>query len=163
MKKLGASLPASPPSALNTDGSSELETFLNKINSLLDSGKAQEALRLVVGRNSGSPVLQNARAVCLMRTGRPDEAVSALRAATIAGGTTSFRMDTPVLYELNLAIALAMSGNAIGTALDASVKSIDRNPDASWWMPHRMSPRAMSMLVSVALVLTMLRSLEKSL
>lgn len=87
---------------------------IDQIRRQLDAGQPDEALRLATARAGGSPDLQNARAVCLMRVGQPDAAVQVLRGLTLLNGGSWFRENIPEVYKRNLATALLLSGNVQG-------------------------------------------------
>lgn len=114
---MSTSKPASPQVSAKQDAARiEHSERLKKIAALLESGQPQAALDLVNSRNSSDPSLKNARAVCLMRLGNPDQAVRVLREITLANGGVWFRDNIPLEYKVNFATALAMTGNASGAA-----------------------------------------------
>jgi len=57
-----------------------------------------------------SPMVQNARAVCLMRLGRGDDAAQILRQLVMPAGCTWMRPDAPLIYKLNFATSLLLRG-----------------------------------------------------
>jgi hypothetical protein len=106
--------PDSPP-AKAAASTAELPDELQKIQKLLDSDRPEEALKIAVGRGSGGPLHANARAVCLMRLGRPEEAVKVLRPVAVEGGGVFLHTNAPLAAKINFATALALSGNPQGT------------------------------------------------
>jgi hypothetical protein len=93
-----------PLSHVITEGFSRARTLLNR-------GHASEALRVLNSQRYASPILDNARAVCLMRLGRADQALRILKPLVLINGASGFRNHVPSIYRINLATALAMSGD----------------------------------------------------
>ena len=104
--------PQAPPAQSNI--SRELRSHLDRLQQLLDQSRADEALKLATGRGSGSPLDVNARAVCLMRIGRPEEAVKILRNIVLEGSSPYLKASAPVVFKSNFVTALALSGNPVG-------------------------------------------------
>ncbi|MEW4486637.1 hypothetical protein AB1L42_01065 [Thalassoglobus sp. JC818] len=105
--------PAHVPSAQST---TQLPPELEKAQKLLDAGRAEEALKVVIGRSSGGPLAVNARAVCLMRLNQPAEAVKALRTIALESGGLLLKRNTSLAVKTNFATALALSGNVSGAS-----------------------------------------------
>ncbi|QDU40601.1 hypothetical protein Mal4_49590 [Maioricimonas rarisocia] len=99
---------------------------LQQIHDLLARQKNQEALTLASGSGTDGIPFRNARAVCLMRVGDPQQSVRVLRSLTVSGGVT-LRSDSPLECQINFATALAMSGNAQGAV--SILDSINRDND----------------------------------
>lgn len=93
---------------------SQLPDDLQKIQDLLEAGRPEDALKIAVGRGSGGPIHANARAVCLMRIGKTEEAVKTLRSVALEGGGVFLRAQAPLACKINFATALALSGNPGG-------------------------------------------------
>ena len=120
---MASSRPRGNPTAAQTDSpsqsaepqaSSELDRELRKIQSLLDTGSKDEALRLAARQASVAPPFVNARAVCLLHVGKPAEAVRVFRGIALDSSGLSLRADLPLTCKINFAVALAVSGNALG-------------------------------------------------
>lgn len=86
--------------------------LLARVAHLLDEGKPDAALTLLPA--GGSPWLQNARGVCLMRLGRPAPALDALRPLVFDHTGLAVRRDADPLHQVNFATALLLDGNADG-------------------------------------------------
>lgn len=89
-------------------------TVMNKVRSLLEAGKAEEAFDLLNARGFNDPDSRNARAVCLLRMGQPDLAVRALREICLTAGGMMLKPEVPTHYATNLAAALFTAGNVAG-------------------------------------------------
>lgn len=79
------------------------------IRELLNSGKPDQALQYIERNGQNNQPMLNARGVCLMRLGRVEAAVEALRDLTFHG-LVCIPSDTPPLYQANYATALLMKG-----------------------------------------------------
>jgi hypothetical protein len=95
--------PAWPPGAAD---------LLDRVDALLREGRPRAALDLVSG--AASPWLRNARGVCLMRLGRPHEAVEVLRDLVFEPAGFAVRADAHPAFQANYATALLLDGNADG-------------------------------------------------
>src|SRR3989339_2202845 len=80
---------------------------IDQIRKLLDQGNPHEALKFVDRLGLKTPIIENARGVCLMRLGKTEQAVSLLR-DIVFKGYVCIPSDTPALYQLNFAAALLM-------------------------------------------------------
>lgn len=100
---------------------------LRQIYDLLNCGKTEEALTLASKRGAAGIPIQNARAVCLMRLGDPEQAVRILRSLTVTGGV-NLRSDAPLECQINFATALAMSGNPLGAVRILDAINADDDP-----------------------------------
>ncbi len=58
---------------------------LQHIRELLDHDRSDEALNFITHSGNGSPEMENARGVCLLRLGRFDEAISVLQERHVSG------------------------------------------------------------------------------
>jgi hypothetical protein len=83
----------------------------SRARALLEKGHASDALRLLNSQRYASPIFDNARAVCLMRLGRPEQALQILKPLVLINGNGGFRSHIPDIYKINLATALAMTGD----------------------------------------------------
>ncbi|MBL8814789.1 MAG: hypothetical protein JNL58_02075 [Planctomyces sp.] len=88
--------------------------LLKKVEHLLELGRIEDALHIATSQSSGNPAQSNARAVCLMRLGKADEAVRVLRSVVIDQTGVLMRQDIPTAYKSNFAVALALAGNLSG-------------------------------------------------
>jgi hypothetical protein len=93
---------------------SELPAALRECQGLLAAGRAKEAFQVLNSRGLSGVQFQNARAVCLLRLNDPAAAVAALRTLVMEPGALAMRADVPILFQINFATALAMSGNVLG-------------------------------------------------
>jgi hypothetical protein len=85
---------------------------LTRVDRLLREGRPREALSLLPA--TGSPWVQNARGVCLLRLGRPGQAVGALRDLVFGPGGFAVRPEADPVFQANYATALLLDGNTEG-------------------------------------------------
>lgn len=83
---------------------------IEHIRELLNQNRPLEALKFIEHLGQQSPVLENARGVCLMRTGKIEEAITALR-DIVFQRHVCIPSDTPVLYKINFATAMLISNH----------------------------------------------------
>jgi len=90
-----------------------------RIRKLLDDNRPQEALDLINRQREETPEARNACAVCLLRLGRIDEAVSLLR-NIVFRDSICMPDDTPLRFRLNFATAMLMANfkDAAFTVMD---------------------------------------------
>ena len=81
---------------------------IDHIRKLLNQGRPQDALKFIEHLGQKTPVMENARGVCLMRLGKIEEAISVLREVAFQG-YICMPSDTPVLYQINFATAMLLS------------------------------------------------------
>jgi|GEM_PF-314972 hypothetical protein len=105
---IGAATPRNPVPSL-------IDDILARIESLLNSGLACEALRRLGQQRYVCPAFENARAVCLMHLGKEAEAVRILE--YLLESMASEHQPVPPVYLLNLATALALTGEAMPARL----------------------------------------------
>lgn len=86
---------------------------MEQIQELLSRGGPNEALKFIEHLGQRTPILQNARGVCLMRLGRIDEAIAALRDVAFQGHIC-MPSDTPVQYKINFATAMLLHNSKEG-------------------------------------------------
>lgn len=91
-------------------------TVIERVRELLNQNRPDDALKFIEHLGQKTPVMENARGVCLMRLGKIDEAVSVLRDIAFQG-YICIPTDTPVLYQINFATAMLLSNHNDG-ALD---------------------------------------------
>ena len=85
---------------------------LTQVDRLLREGRAQEALSLLPATDS--PWIRNARGVCLLRLGRPSQAIDALRDLVFNPGGFGVRPDADPVFQANYATSLLLDGNTDG-------------------------------------------------
>jgi hypothetical protein len=104
--------PSKEPGSLpQTAIRAESESF-SKIRRLMEAGQFEDAIKLA--RSQSDAPTRNALAVCLMRTGRPDEAVRVYRGLVLDHTGLFLRENVPAVYKVNFAAALMLSGNVMG-------------------------------------------------
>jgi hypothetical protein len=106
--------------------SPELVKVLEKAKEQLESGKFQEALRTLSGYDS--EWTRNARGVCYLRMGDTDAAINTLRGLAVTQHL-SLRPEAPLIFKINFAAALLLSGN-IGGGLGVLDDIRDENQPA---------------------------------
>jgi hypothetical protein len=83
---------------------------IENIRELLNQNQPAEALKFIDRTGQQSPAMENAKGVCLMRIGRIEEAVTALR-DIVFQGHICIPSDSPVLYKINFATAMILSNH----------------------------------------------------
>lgn len=86
--------------------------LLTRVDALLAEDRPREALTLLP--QSNSPWVRNARGVCLLRLGRPDEAIELLRDLVFDHTGFAIRPDAEPVFQANYATALLLDGNTEG-------------------------------------------------
>jgi len=86
---------------------------IEHIRELLNQGCPQDALKFIEHFGQKTPVMENARGVCLMQLGKVEEAISVLRDVAFQG-YICMPSDTPVLYQINFATAMLLSNRKEG-------------------------------------------------
>ncbi|QJW94562.1 tetratricopeptide repeat protein [Frigoriglobus tundricola] len=110
--------------------------LLSRIAHLLGTGAAESALAALP--ESRSPWVRNARGVCLLRLGRPAQAVEVLRGLVFARHGLSVRPNVHPVFAANYATALLLDGNPDGfhgilsSVRDRSHPAVTRLDDAVW-------------------------------
>jgi sugar phosphate isomerase/epimerase len=92
---------------------------LEHIRELLDHDRPGEALNFITHFGNSSPEMENARAVCLLRLGRLDEAIEVLRDLTFEG-LQVIPDHVPALFQVNFAIAMLRANRDKGGPLAIS-------------------------------------------
>lgn len=100
--------PVSPPAAIKDEDARALA----KIGRLLDAERYEEAFALARSRSNAS--MRNASGVCLMRMGKPDEAVRIYRGLVLDRTGLFLRDQVPMTFKINYALALMLSGHPVG-------------------------------------------------
>ena len=86
--------------------------LLTRVDGLLAEGRPREAMALLP--RTDAPRVRNARGVCLLRLGRPGEAVETLRDLVFDHTGFAIRPDADPVFQANYATALLLDGNAEG-------------------------------------------------
>lgn len=81
--------------------------FIDHIRELLNQGHIQQALQYIEHLGQNSAVMENAKAVCLMRLGKIEQAISLLR-DVVFQGNICISPETPMLYQINFATAMLL-------------------------------------------------------
>ncbi|MBN1942938.1 MAG: hypothetical protein JW849_06555 [Phycisphaerae bacterium] len=97
----------STPSSLN------VTSVLSQVQSLLEQGRPETALGLLNDFRQNSPLLENAKGVCLLRLGKPDDALKIFRALVFPGGAFAIPGDTPIVYHVNYITTFFLLENVI--------------------------------------------------
>ena len=85
-------------------------SIYDRIKLLLNEGRPSDALKLIDHPGQTSASMKNAQAVCLLRLGKIQEAISLLRDITFQG-FVCIPSDTPIVYQINFITAMMMSNN----------------------------------------------------
>lgn len=103
-----------------------VKDVLDRVRTLLDQGNPREALAVLSPHaGSGSKLIVNAHAVCLMRLGRHEDAAKLLRALVYRGNSLAMSPDLPVIVKTNFATALLLTHNLDGA--QAVLNGLDKN------------------------------------
>jgi hypothetical protein len=114
-------------SSINTSNKSPEGMLLDQVSRVLQEDRADEALQLLNESRSHSQAVANARAVCLLRLGRPKEALELLRPLVVS--SVALRTDAPLTLKIIFATALLLDGNI--SACESTLGDIrdEANPD----------------------------------
>jgi hypothetical protein len=85
---------------------------LDKVEEELRAGRTKQALETLQRANMTSPWMANALGVCHLREGQTQAAVDTFRRLTVEG--LNLRKDAPIVFKVNFATALLLSGNMAG-------------------------------------------------
>lgn len=107
-----ATLTPRRPAARNAAWPAGEVDLLTRVDALLTEDRPGEALALLPPNDS--PWVRNARGVCLLRLGRPAEAIEALRDLVFDRTGFAVRRDADPAFQANYATALLLDGNADG-------------------------------------------------
>lgn len=102
-----------------------------RVVELLERNEPQKALELVSPHANEDMQLANLRGVCLMRSGKAEAAVQAYRTMVLSSNGLGFRHDVPVIFKINFATALLLTGNISGALNAISELHEDRNHPAA--------------------------------
>jgi tetratricopeptide (TPR) repeat protein len=101
--------PASPQPADRGVGDAAVDRALRQ----MAAGQYEKALDLLLAAGK-NPRILNARGVCLLRLGRFEAAMRALRELVLNPGSTWMRSDLQTVYKTNYATALLLGGHPSG-------------------------------------------------
>lgn len=87
---------------------------IENVRQLINNNNLEEALSLLERVGDSSMWFQNAKGVCLMRLGRPEEAVKVFTSVVYPNGSIVADSGTPDKIKLNLSEAMLMVGNVSG-------------------------------------------------
>jgi hypothetical protein len=105
-----------------------MNDVLDRVRVLLDQGNPQEALAVLSPHvRSGSKLIANAYAVCLMRLRQYDEAAKRLRELVYQGSSLAMAPDLPVIVKVNFATALLLAHNVDGA--QSILNQLDEDED----------------------------------
>jgi hypothetical protein len=107
-----ATLTDARPAARNAAWPAGEADLLTRADALLEGGRPGAALALLPPTDS--PWLRNARGVCLLRLGRPAEAIEVLRDLVFDKTGFAVRRGAEPTFQANYATALLLDGNAQG-------------------------------------------------
>ena len=85
--------------------------LISRVAELLDQGKPGEALEAIGRSRQSAPQVDNARAVCLLRLNRPEEAVKVLRNILFPRGSINMDETLPLAFRLNFATGMMMTAH----------------------------------------------------
>ncbi|HVL13192.1 MAG TPA: hypothetical protein VM529_11550 [Gemmata sp.] len=105
---------AGQPTTSSANLPPEVASVLDGVSRLLADGQAGQALASVEAVALRSPWVDNARAVCFLRLGRPAAAVEALRRVVFDSTGFAVRSDAHPVHQANYAAALLLDGNTDG-------------------------------------------------
>jgi hypothetical protein len=91
----------------------ELTDLLDGAHKLLDEGRPADALDLINRSGQRSASIQNARGVCMLRTGKYDQAMAIFRDLVFPGGSLSIDPKARTVFQTNYAASLLMAGNVV--------------------------------------------------
>jgi hypothetical protein len=100
------------PAARNTAWPADVADLLTRVDTLLREDCPWEALALLPATDT--PWVRNARGVCLLRLGRPGEAIEVLRDLVFGPGGLAVQPDADPVFQANYATALLLDGNIEG-------------------------------------------------
>jgi len=95
----------------------DTQALMEGVVEKLDQGKVQEAMDALETCGQSGRVVQNAKAVCLMRLRRYEQAVIAMRELVFPRGSFTIPEETPTAFRVNYVTALLLAGNVV-TGLD---------------------------------------------
>ncbi|OPZ96688.1 MAG: hypothetical protein BWY71_01856 [Planctomycetes bacterium ADurb.Bin412] len=85
-----------------------------EIQNLISQNRMEEALQSLQHSGNDSLWYQNARAVCLMRSGEPKKAAEILSGYVYKKNTVVFNANIPLVIKINCVTAMLLEGNVAG-------------------------------------------------
>ena len=86
---------------------------LDNVRKLLEEGRPKDALDLINRSGQKTKHIQNARGVCLLRSGKHDQAMAIFRDLVFPSGSFSIDPDIPTVFQTNYVTALLMVNNVV--------------------------------------------------
>ena len=93
---------------------SSKKNTLEAIQNLINQNRIEEALQSLHHIDNDSLWYQNARAVCLMRSGEPKKAAEILSSYVYKKNTVIFNSNIPLVIKINCVTAMLLEGNVAG-------------------------------------------------
>lgn len=87
------------------------KNVLDSVHDLIDRKQYREALEQINRSAQRSPAMENARAVCLLRMGNPEQAARILRELVFPVGSMCISLDAPAAHQANYVAAMLLLGN----------------------------------------------------
>lgn len=106
---------------------SPADLLLIRVQSLVSQKRYEAACALLIN-SPRDQRLHNARAVCLLRLGRAEQAVHLLRCLVLKPGGLLVRADIPTVYKTNFATALLLNDHPSGCSGLLNEVSDESNP-----------------------------------
>lgn len=126
---------------------------LDRVHTLIHENKIVEALAKLAHLKDGSLATRNAKAVCLMRLGKAEEAIAILSPVVLKYGTITVDLELPEKIPLNLATAFLMVGNLEG-ATSVLNQSNENSPRVrALWSAIKKWRRQQSLLLQLGILL----------
>lgn len=91
----------------------DTSAVLHQAREQLDLGRPEDALDILNESRQHSPLIENARGVCLLRIGEYNEALLIFRSLVFPKGAFDIPEDTPVAFRVNYITTLLLLDNVI--------------------------------------------------
>jgi len=95
------------PSAVDT------VAVLNRVRHMLDSAQIENALEVLVASGQNCPAIANAKGVCLLRLGKPEEAAKIFCKLVFPHDDFTIPEDVPTTFRINYATAWFLTGDFV--------------------------------------------------
>lgn len=102
---------------------------IDHIRDLLNQGLAHQALQYIEHSGQKTQIMENAKAVCLLRLGKIDQAINLLK-DIVFQGKICVPPETPLLYQINFATAMLVVNNKDFAMLLLAKPDIQSHPQA---------------------------------
>ncbi|MFA5553720.1 MAG: hypothetical protein WCZ89_00460 [Phycisphaerae bacterium] len=103
---------------------------IDHVRDLLNQGLAYQALQYIEHSGQKTQVMENAKAVCLLRNGKTEQAVSLLK-DIVFQGKICVPPETPLLYQINFALAMLVVNNKDFALLLLAKPEVRNHPQAA--------------------------------